>query len=264
MLENILKRDGSSVPFIQEKITEAIWKAVKAVGGDDKDKTKYLSDLVLKELEEKYDGKKPTVEEVQDMVEKTLIEEGHAKTAKAYITYRLSHQDVREVKAIFDTIEAVDDYIGEKDWAIKENSNMGYSLQGMNNYITQKIVAHYWLRKVYPEEIRKAHENADFHVHDLGCLGPYCVGWDLEDLLKTGFKGALGKSESKPAKHLDTALGQMVNFFYTLQGESAGAQAFSNFDTLLAPFVRSDNLNYNQVKQEMQKFLFNMNVPTRV
>ena len=264
MIEEIVKRNGNIVPFNQEKITEAIWKSVKAVGGGDRDKTQYLSNLVVKEIKKKYDGRKPTVEEIQDIVEKTLIEEGHAKTAKAYITYRLSHQELREVKAIFDTIEAVEDYIGERDWTIRENSNMGFSLQGLNNYITQKIIAHYWLRKVYPEEIRKSHENADLHIHDLGCLGPYCVGWDLEDLLITGFKGAPGKIESKPAKHLDTALLQLINFFYTLQGESAGAQAFSNFDTLLAPFIRHDKLNYKEVKQEMQKFLFNVNVPTRV
>ena len=264
MLENIVKRDGRIVPFDQEKITEAIWKAVKAVGGDNREKVVQLSELVVQEIEKEYDGRKPTIEEVQDIVEHTLIEEGHAKTAKAYITYRLSHQQLRDVKAIFDTIEVVDDYIGEKDWAIKENSNMDFSLQGLNNYITQKISAHYWLRRIYPEEIRKAHENADLQIHDLGILAPYCNGWDLEDLLRSGFKGVQGKSESKPAKHLDSILGQITNFFYTLQGESAGAQALSNFDTLLAPFVRKDNLDYDQVKQKMQSFLFNMNVPTRV
>jgi len=264
MLENIIKRNKSTVPFDQEKITEAIWKAVKAVGGEDKNKAHHLSDLVVKELEKDYDGRIPMIEEVQDIVEKTLIEEGHAKTAKAYITYRLSHQQLRDVKAIFDTIEVVDDYIGEKDWNIKENSNMDFSLQGLNNYITQKISAHYWLRRIFPEKIRKAHENADLHIHDLGILGTYCVGWDLEDLLMVGFKGVPEKVEAKPAKHLDTILGQITNFFYTLQGESAGAQAFSNFDTLLAPFVRNDKLNYKQVKQEIQKFLFNVNVPTRV
>ncbi len=141
---------------------------------------------------------------------------------------------------------------------------MGFSLQGLNNYIATKIVKNYWMRRIYSEAIRKAHDNGDLHVHDLGTLGAYCVGWDLKDLLMTGFKGVAGKVESKPAKHFGTALGQIVNFFYTLQGESAGAQAFSNFDTLLAPFIRYDNLSYKEVKQAMQEFLFNLAVPTRV
>lgn len=264
MVEKIIKRDGRIVDFNQKKITEAIWKAVKSVGGVDKNKAQHLSDLIVEELERKYNGKKPMVEDIQDIVEKILIEEGHAKTAKAYITYRLSHQELRDFRAIFDTIEVVDNYIGEEDWAVKENANMDFSLQGLNNYMTQKIIAHYWLRRIYPEKIREAHENADLHIHDLGCLGPYCVGWDLEDIVMTGFKGVPEKVEAKPAKHLDTILGQMTNFFYTLQGESAGAQAVSNFDTLLAPFIKYDNLNYEKVKREIQKFLFNMNVPTRV
>ncbi len=147
---------------------------------------------------------------------------------------------------------------------IKENSNMGYSLQGLNNYIVDKIIKNYWLRRVFPEAIRKAHENGDIHVHDLGTLGAYCVGWDLKDLITVGFTGVAGKVQSKPAKHLRTALGQAVNFFYTLQGETAGAQAFSNFDSLLAPFIRYDKLDYSQVKQAMQEFVFNLAVPTRV
>jgi len=147
---------------------------------------------------------------------------------------------------------------------VKENSNMGYSLQGLNNYISTKIISNYWTRRVYPEAIRAAHDNNDLHIHDLGTLGAYCVGWDLKDLLMTGFKGVPGKVSSNPPKHFRPALGQIVNFFYTLQGESAGAQAFSNFDTLLAPFIRYDNLTYKEVKQAMQEFLFNMAVPTRV
>ena len=265
MISKIRKRDGSVVLFKQDKITEAIWKAVKSVGGTDKERTEYLSDLVVKALEKKYKGSTiPEVEEVQDLVEKTLIEQGHAKVAKAYILYRKSHQELRDVKGLFDTIEAVEDYINSNDWMIKENSNMGFSLQGLNNYISTKIISNYWTRRIYPEAIRNAHENTDFHIHDLGTLGAYCVGWDLKDLLLTGFKGVPGKVASKPPKHLRTALGQIVNFFYTLQGETAGAQAFSNFDTLLAPFIRYDNLNYKEVKQAMQEFLFNLAVPTRV
>ena len=264
MVTKVRKRDGRVVKFKKEKIVNAIWNAAKSVGGKDKEKAKYLGNLIIEQIEKRFDKKIPQVEEVQDLVEKTLIEEGHAKTAKAYILYRKSHQDLREIKAIFDTIEVVEDYVGERDWAIKENSNMGFSLQGLNNYIVEKIIKNYWLNRIYPEAIRKAHNNCKLHIHDLGTLGAYCVGWDLKDLLLTGFKGVPGKVECAPPKHLKTALGQMVNFFYTLQGETAGAQAFSNFDTLLAPFVRYDHLDYKQVKQCMQEFCFNMAVPTRV
>ena len=264
-IKKIRKRDGSVVPFDQDKVTEAIWKAAKAVGGKDKKRSKELSSMLVKQLEERYGEREiPEVEDVQDMVEKLLIEEGHAKVAKAYILYRKSHEELRNVKGLFDTIEVVDDYIGLNDWMVKENSNMGFSLQGLNNYIATKIINNYWIRRIYPEAIRRAHEACDLHIHDLGTLGAYCVGWDLKDLLITGFKGVIGKVASKPPKHLRTALGQLVNFFYTLQGETAGAQAFSNFDTLLAPFIRYDNLSYREVKQAMQEFLFNLAVPTRV
>lgn len=265
-IEKIIKRNGKVEDFNQEKITNAIWKAVQSVGGEDKKTTQYISDLVIKKIEDEVvsKGRDPQVEEIQDAVEKILIEEGHAKTAKAFILYRQSHEDLRKVKGLFDTIEVVEEYLGKKDWSIKENSNMDYSLQGLNNFISTKIVPKYWLRKVYPEKIRKVHESGDIHIHDLGTLGAYCVGWDLEDLLSVGIKGVSGKVQAGPAKHLRSALGQIYNFFYTLQGETAGAQAFSNFDTFLAPFVRKDKMDYNEVKQCMQEFLFNVNVPTRV
>lgn len=265
MITKIRKRDGSVVLFQQEKIAEAIWNAVKAVGGTDKKRTEHLSELIVKELGKKYgESAIPEVEDVQDTVEKFLIEEGHAKVAKAYILYRKSHEELRYVKGLFDTIEVVDDYISLNDWMVKENSNMAFSLQGLNNYISTKIISNYWIRRIYPEAIRNAHESGDLHIHDLGTLGAYCVGWELKDLLITGFKGVSGKLTCKPPKHLRVALGQIVNFFYTLQGESAGAQAFSNFDTLLAPFIRYDNLSYEEVKKDIQSFLFNMAVPTRV
>ncbi len=263
-IEKIRKRNGKIVPFNGEKITTAIWRAVESVGGKDKKRAEYLGESVVRQVEKEFGGGIPNVEKIQDIVEKTLIEEGHAKTAKSYILYRKSHQDLREVRAIFDTIQVVEDYVGVRDWEIKENSNMGFSLQGLNNYISEKIVKNYWLNRIYPEKIRKAHKNTDLHIHDLGTLGAYCVGWDLKDLLVQGFTGVSGKVQTKPAKHLRTVLGQLVNFFYTLQGETAGAQAFSNFDTLLAPFVRYDNLDYKQVKQCLQEFCFNMAVPTRV
>jgi len=265
MIRKIKKRDGKIVDFNPVKITDAIWKAAQAVGGKDYGKAAELTGKVLAVLESQLKrGEIPSVELVQDVVEKTLIEEGHARTAKAYILYRKQHQDIREIGGLLKDIDVVDGYLSMMDWKVSENSNMSYSLQGLNVYTTENIISHYWLNKIYPPEIGEAHSKGYFHIHDLGTLGAYCVGWDLKDLMLLGFKGVAGKIESKPAKHFSTALMQMVNFLYTLQGEAAGAQALSNFDTLLAPFVQHDNLQYPQVKQEMQKFLFNMNVPTRV
>ena len=265
MTRRIRKRDGSIVLFELDKISNAIWKAVKSVGGTNQDRCVELSKKIYEKIfKGKSEGYIPNVEEVQDLVEKVLIEEGHAKVSKSYILYRKSHEELRNVKGLFDTIEVIDDYLGSNDWMIKENSNMAYSLQGMNNYIVEKIVRNYWMRRVYPEAIRNAHERGDLHIHDLGTLASYCVGWDLKDLLSVGFTGVSGKVSSKPAKHFRAALGQIVNFFYTLQGESAGAQAFSNFDTLLAPFIYYDKLSYKEVKQCIQEFLFNLAVPTRV
>ncbi|UCF99207.1 MAG: ribonucleoside triphosphate reductase [Spirochaetaceae bacterium] len=264
-VENIRKRNGQIVSFDQEKITNAIWAAVQAVGGRDFTKALKLSDQVVKGIRRKYeDGSVPSVEHVQDIVEKVLIENGHAKVAKAYILYREQHKNIREVTRLLRDITIIDDYLDEMDWRVRENSNMTYSLQGLNVHITQKVVCNYWLNSVYPKEIRDAHLSGEFHIHDLGTLGPYCVGWDLQDLLIEGFRGVRGKVESKAARHFDVALMQVVNFLYTLQGEAAGAQAFSNFDTLLAPFIYYDGLSYDMVKQCLQKFLYNMNVPTRV
>ena len=265
MIRKIRKRDGKIADFNPIKITNAIWKAAQAVGGKDYKKSIELTDRVMENLEKALKkGEIPTVEQVQDIVEKTLIEEGHAKTSKAYILYRKQHQDIRDIGGLLKDIDVVDDYLSMMDWKVQENSNMSYSLQGLNVYATENIVSHYWLNKIYPPEIGEGHMRGDFHLHDLGTLGAYCVGWDLKDILLLGFRGVSGKIESKPAKHFGTALMQIVNYLYTLQGEAAGAQALSNFDTLLAPFIRNDSLNYKEVKQEMQKFLFNMNVPTRV
>jgi ribonucleoside-triphosphate reductase len=206
----------------------------------------------------------PTVEEIQDIVEKMLIENGHARTAKAYILYRKQHQDLRELAALLSSADLVDQYLDLEDWRVKENSNMSYSLQGLNNYLSSAVIAKYWITRIYPSNIAEAHFSGDMHIHNLGVLGPYCVGWDESDLLLSGFGGVSGKIESKPAKHFRTALGQVVNFFYTLQGEAAGAQAFSNFDTYLVPFIRYDKLSQKDVEQALQEFFFNMNVPTRV
>jgi len=261
----VLKRDSKLEPFDQERITQAIWKAAKAVGGKDKEQAKRVSDAVVIALNKQYgDDGVPTVEEVQDTVEKQLIENGNASTAKAYILYRKQHNDMRELAALLSSADLVDQYLEVEDWRVKENSNMSYSLQGLNNYLSSTVIAKYWIGRIYPENIANAHFSGDIHIHDLGVLGPYCVGWDISDLLLSGFGGVSGKIESKPAKHFRTALGQIVNFFYTLQGEAAGAQAFSNFDTYLAPFIRYDNLTQKDVTQALQEFFFNMNVPTRV
>ncbi|HIQ50280.1 MAG TPA: ribonucleoside triphosphate reductase [Nanoarchaeota archaeon] len=268
MIEKVRKRDGRIVDFDKSKIANAIFKAARAVGGKDYKKACELADKVVRFLEEKIKKGEipeiPSVEQIQDAVEKILVEEGHYKTAKAYILYRKQHEDMRKFADLISNIDLVDLYIFQKDWRVKENANMTYSLQGLNFHISSIIVSQYWLNKIYPPEIRNAHTEGDFHIHDLGFLGPYCVGWDLYDLLVNGFKGVRGKIESKPAKHFRSALGQIVNFFYTLQGEAAGAQALSNLDTYLAPFIRYDNLTYKDVKQAIQEFLFNMNIPTRV
>ncbi len=264
-MQYVRKRDGKLEPFDQERITNAVWKAAKAVGGTNREQAKLISDQVIANLNSHFgeDGC-PTVEEIQDLVEKMLIENGHAQTAKAYILYRKQHSDMRELAALLSSADLVDQYLEIEDWRVKENSNMSYSLQGLNNYLSSTVIAKYWISRIYPKSIAESHFSGDIHIHDLGVLGPYCVGWDVSDLLLSGFGGVSGKIESKPAKHFRTALGQVVNFFYTLQGEAAGAQAFSNFDTYLAPFIRYDNLTQKDVEQAMQEFFFNMNVPTRV
>ena len=261
----VRKRDGRLEQFDQDRITSAVWKATKAVGGKDREQAKKVSDQVLAELKNRFgeDGV-PTVEEIQDLVENMLIENGHARTAKAYILYRKQHQDQRELAALLSDADLVDQYLEIEDWRVRENSNMSYSLQGLNNYLSSTVVAKYWIIRIYPPNIADAHFSGDMHIHDLGVLGAYCVGWDLRELLMSGFGGVSGKIASKPAKHFRTALGQIVNFFYTLQGEAAGAQAFSTFDTYLAPFIRSDHLSQKEVEQGLQEFFFNMNVPTRV
>lgn len=263
MFNLIIKRDGSKVKFNSEKITLAIQKAGQATGEFDLKVAKQLTLRVLNIAHDLIQNRIPTVEEIQDIVEEVLLSSQYKKTAKAYIIYRDQHAKIREIISNAD-VSLIDQYLEQLDWQVNENSNMGYSLQGLNNYISSEVSKIYWLNKIYPPEIREAHVGGDFHIHDLGILSVYCVGWDLQDLLISGFQGAAGKVESKPAKHLRSALGQVVNFFYTLQGEAAGAQAFSNFDTLLAPFIRYDGLSYKEVKQALQEFVFNINVPTRV
>ena len=263
MFVSIKKRNGTIVPFAPEKITAAIRKAGEATGEFGEETAHRLMVRVLNLAQQALPGEVPSVEQVQDIVEEVLVSSPHKRTAKAYIIYRDQHARIREIVSKAD-VDLIDRYLERADWQVNENSNMAYSLQGLNNYVASEVSKVYWLNKIYPPEVRQAHTDGDFHIHDLGILSVYCVGWDLEDLLLQGFKGAAGKVESKPARHLRSALGQIVNFFYTLQGEAAGAQAFSHFDTLLAPFIRLDGLDADGVKQALQEFVFNINVPTRV
>ena len=267
-ITKVQKRDDTIVDFDQEKITNAIFKAITATGQGDGKKSKRISEKVVKILNRRFGHAQeeiPNVEQIQDLVEEVLILEGLVETAKAYILYREQRRRIREAVTFSEeAVERIDQYLEKLDWEVQENANMAFSLQGLNHYGVSYIVKKYWLNKIYPKEIREANESGDLHLHNLDTLGPYCAGWDLYDLLLKGFCGVPGKVETKPAKHLRAALGQLVNFLYTLQGEVAGAVAVSNFDTLLAPFIRYDDLSPQQVKQAMQEFLFNMAVPTRV
>lgn len=273
-VSQIRKRDGRVVKFDSKKIASAIFKAMTVTGEGGRRNAQELSKKIEHEVNKRFyvrnGGGKfkveiPSVEEIQDIVEDYLIRENYVDTAKAYIIYREQHRLLRDNQEVLKkSVDLVDDYLNEIDWQVKENSNMSYSLQGLNNYISNVITSKYWLEKIYPPEVREAYASGDFHVHDLGLLSVYCCGWDLKDLITRGFGGVRGKIDSKPPKHFRSALGQVVNFFYTLQGEAAGAQAFSNFDTLLAPFIKYDQLTYRDIKQAMQEFVYNMNVPTRV
>ncbi len=267
-MEKIIKRDGELVDFNEEKITEAIEKAGRASKEFDHNTAKNLAAQAAEKAYEILKSKQQllktmSVEEIQDIVEEVLLDSAYKKAAKSYVIYREQRAKVR--KFINDAkVDMVDEYLHEIDLNVKENANMSYSVQGLNNYIASNISKSYWLNKIYPDDIGEAHTKGDIHIHDLNIIASYCVGWDLKDLLTEGFQGVEGKVSSAPAKHFRTALGQIVNFLYTTQGESAGAQAFSNFDTLLAPYIYYDKLTYAQVKQAMQEFIFNMNVPTRV
>ncbi|MBF0479388.1 MAG: ribonucleoside triphosphate reductase [Candidatus Omnitrophica bacterium] len=263
MFKTIVKRNSAQVPFDSKKINHALVKAGKASGEFGEDVAQKLTFRVLNIAQQMFGERVPTVEEIQDIVEEVLLTSPYRKTAKGYIIYRDQHAQIREITSR-SNVDLVDQYLSKSDWQVNENSNMAFSLQGLNQYLSSELSKVYWLNKIYPPRVKVAHHNGDFHIHDLGLISVYCVGWDLYDLLSNGFKGAPGKMESASAKHFRSALGQIVNFFYTLQGEAAGAQAFSNFDTLLAPFIHYDNLSYKEVKQALQEFVFNINVPTRV
>lgn len=265
MVKQIVKRDRIPVPFKKEKIVLAIFKAATAVGGDDFATSERLGDEVVRIADQRYPEGVADVEGIQDIVEKVLIEAGHAKTAKAFILYREKRRSARESNALVGaTINMFTEYLDDQDWQINENANTQKSINGLNNYVREAFTKNYWLHEIYSEDIRNAHVSGDLHIHDLGFFGPYCAGWDLRQVLINGFGGVPGKVESKPAKHLRSFLGQIVNSTFTTQGESAGAQAWSSFDTYCAPFIRYDRMDYHAVRQALQEFIFNLNVPTRV
>lgn len=265
MIKQVRKRDGQIQEFNKVKIADAIYKAAVACDGHDRDLADKLADEVEKILNDKFGSKIPAVEQIQDTVEKVLIENRHAKVAKAYILYREKRNAAREMNALTGaTIDLFSKYLDSADWAVKENANMQHSVAGLNNYVRESFTKNYWLNEIYPQEVKEAHESGALHLHDLGFFGAYCVGWDLRQILTDGFTGVPKKMSSRPPKHLRSFLGQVVNATFTTQGETAGAQAWSSFDTYSAPFIKLDNMTYEQVKQCLQEFVFNMNVPTRV
>lgn len=261
-IEYVQKRDGRIVPFDSSKIVEALRKAAETTGElQDSDIKK-----IVVHIEKQVDTLPQlfTVEKIQDLVETELMSRGFLATAKAYILYREKRRQARENKYAFVDVEkTMDEYLNKSDWRVNANANQGYSLGGLILNTSGKLIANYWLNKIYSEKIKTAHTEGDIHIHDLDMFSGYCAGWSLRQLLEEGFNGVPGKTESLPPKHLESALSQMVNFLGTLQNEWAGAQAFSSFDTYLAPYVKKDNMSYKQVKQAIQQFVFNLNVPSR-
>ena len=260
----VRKRDGRRVSFDVGKIRNAITKAGKATGEFEQFEAELMTVQVIKVLSHSHRGGIPSIEQIQDIVEHVLITSNHFKTARAYIIYREQHTKLREDrKTLIDVFSSVNEYLDRMDWRINANANQGYSLGGLILNVSGKVIANYWLNHVYTEEAGDAHRGADLHIHDLDMLSGYCAGWSLRRLLEEGFNGVPGKVEASAPKHLSSAVGQMVNFLGTLQNEWAGAQAFSSFDTYLAPFVRVDKLSYDDVLQQVQEFVFNLNVPSR-
>ena len=263
-ITSIRKRDGSIVPFDGTKIFNAILKAGQATGEYDGSEAHLLTLEVIKVIDNRYTSGFLDIEKIQDIVEQGLITSNHLKTARSYIIYREQHQKLRrDKKTVVDVTSSVNEYLYKLDWRVNANANQGYSLGGMILNISGKVIANYWLSHVYPEEVSNAHRHGDVHIHDLDMLSGYCAGWSLKTLLREGFNGVPDKIESAPPKHLSSAVGQMVNFLGTLQNEWAGAQAFSSFDTYLAPLIRADKLPYEEVKQCIQEFIYNLNVPSR-
>ncbi len=263
-VKSVTKRDGVLVPFDSNKIYNAILKAGNSTGEFKESEAWLLTAQVLKVIDHKFSDSIPSIENIQDIVEQALISANYFATAKAYILYREQRQRMRaDKKVMVDVESSINEYLERLDWRVNANANQGYSNGGLILNVSGKVTANYWLSHVYPAEVGEAHRNGDIHIHDLDMLAAYCAGWSLKNLLKEGFNGVKGKAEANPPKHLSAATGQMVNFMGTLQNEWAGAQAFSSVDTYLAPYIRKDNLSYEEVKQCMQELIYNLNVPSR-
>lgn len=262
---HLLKRDGSVRDFDPEKIVKAVAKAGRATKEfDDAKARRIVEELVLPRLTNHDASRTPSIEWVQDAVEHALFDAGCFTTLRAYIVYRESRAKARDAKKSWVNVESsINEYLDQLDWRVNANANQGYSLGGLILNVSGKVVANYWLNFIYPPEVGRAHREADVHVHDLDMLSGYCAGWSLRTLLQEGLNGVSGKVEANPPKHLSSATGQIVNFLGTMQNEWAGAQAFSSFDTYLAPFIRKDNLPYHEVLQCIQELIYNLNVPSR-
>ncbi len=262
--ENVTKRDGTLAPFDNTKIYNAILKAGQNTNEFGEEESWLLTAQVMKVLKHKFAESLPSIEQIQDVVEQVLISANYFATAKAYILYRDQRNRMRSDKKVMVDVESsINEYLERLDWRVNANANQGYSNGGLILNVSGKVTANYWLSHVYPSNVGEAHRNGDIHIHDLDMLAAYCAGWSLKNLLHEGFNGVPGKAEAGPAKHLSAAIGQMVNFMGTLQNEWAGAQAFSSVDTYLAPYVRADKLNYDQVEQAFQELIYNLNVPSR-
>ncbi len=258
----VRKRDGSIVSFDRKKIEMALRRAGTTTGELVHKDAQKITNLIINRLHSS--NFIQDIEHIQDTIEYVLLEKNFIKTARAYISYREHHARLRaENQTMVDVAGSIEEYLNRADWRVNANANQGYSLGGLILNSAGKMIANYWLNHVYSPEIGLAHRNGDFHIHDLDFLAGYCAGWSLRTLLEDGFNGVLGKVESGPPRHMSSAIGQIVNFLGTLQNEWAGAQAFSSFDTYMAPYVRIDNLNFQQVKQNIQELVYNLNVPSR-
>lgn len=263
IVRGVIKRSGATAPFDADRIRSAIARAGTAAGGLDSADVGRVTDAVLAQLADDGAGY-PHVEHIQDLVEAALIEQGHTATARAYIAYRDQHARLREdARTVVEVGSSINEYLDRSDWRVNANANQGYSLGGLILNTAGKVTANYWLSHVYPAEVGRAHRDGDLHIHDLDMLAGYCAGWSLRTLLEEGLNGVPGKVEATPPKHFSSAIGQIVNFLGTMQNEWAGAQAFSSFDTYMAPFVRIDDLSYEQVLQGIQELVYNLNVPSR-
>ena len=261
---SVIKRSNATVPFDGEKIRSTIERAGKASGAFGADEAQLLTIQALKVIAHRFHNRSPHIEQIQDVVEQVLISANHFTTARAYIVYREQRSRLRsDQRTLVDVASSINEYLDRADWRVNANANQGYSLGGLILNVSGKVVANYWLSHVYPPEIGRAHRQGDLHIHDLDMLAGYCAGWSLRTLLTEGLNGVPGKVEAGPPKHLSSAVGQIVNFLGTLQNEWAGAQAFSSFDTYMAPFVHKDRLSYTEVRQSIQELIYNLNVPSR-